>query len=152
MKRYFFLGIVGFLIVISGIPIVNGAEKNEYLSPFTHSGFYLSLKEGFNLNWEFETYNNSFQATVRIDDSEGYFIYLATAEVEGSGVYIIPKDDSYYITLWNNDPSFIAGYIRFTYNEPPLSISSFIPLILIGIITITVFIRGISVVKGRRKF
>ena len=150
MKRCFILGIVGLLVVISSIPIVYGAEKNERLTPFTHSAFYLSLTEGFSLNWEFETNNNSFQATVRIDDSEGYYIYLATAEVEGSGTYIIPKDDTYYITLWNNDPSLITGYIRFSYNDPPLSISSFFPPLLMGIIAITVLIRCRSVVKRRR--
>ena len=149
MKKQAFLGVIGIFLLISGIPVVNGAEKDVYLSSFSHFGFYLSLEEGFDLDWEYETYNNSFLATVRIDDSEGSYTYLATTNVEGSGIYTIPKTDKYYITLWNQDPGMINGYIRFTYNEPPLSIPSFMPLLLMGIIALTVLLKCRNIVKKR---
>lgn len=128
LKKWFLIGIVGLLFFMPVIPSARGAEKNEYLDPFTFYGFHVSLKEGFSLNWEFETYNDAFQANVRIDDSEGHFTNLGNG-VAGSGVYLVPKDDSYFITLYNIDPGVISGYIRFSYNDPPRAISSFFPLI-----------------------
>ena len=140
MKKYFLMGLLGLLIIIPSIPIVKGAEKDVYLNPFTHYGFYVSLPNGFTLNWEFETHNNSFLANVRIDDSEGHYSNLANGVEQGSGSYPITKDDSYYITLYNIDGNMISGYIRFTYNDPPLTISGFIPLLMIGIIGLLILI------------
>jgi hypothetical protein len=130
MKRCYAL-LVSILLIFLPIKFVQGAERTEYLSAFTWTNFSLTLPNNFNLNWEFETYNSSFQATVRIDDPDGYFQNLITA-VTGSGVYTTTKEGKYTITLLNSDS--VGGYILFTYNEPAQAIPGSIPLILVGII------------------
>lgn len=140
MKKHILLGVVMFLLALP-IPYVIGADRTEYLSPYAWTNFSLTLTEGFKLNWEFETYNSSFQALVRIDDPDGYFENLITAE-SGSGVYVTTKEGKYTITLLN--PGSVGGYIRFTYSEPTHAIPSFIPLLVIGIIITSVVIKGLN--------
>lgn len=136
MKKYLLMGVLSLLVIIPCISVVKGAEKDEYLGPYAWTNFAITLPEGFTLNWEYETYDNSFLATVRIDDPEGHFENLIIGEVSGSGSYSITKEGKHTITLLNSDS--IGGNIRFTYNEP--SISGFFPLLIIGIIGISVLI------------
>ncbi len=148
MKRHCTLAV--FILFLSlPMTLVHGAERTEYLSAFAWTNFSLTLPEGFNLNWEFETYNSSFQALVRIDDPDGYFENLITAE-SGSGVYVTTKEGKHTITLLN--PGTVGGYIHFTYNEPAPAIPGYIPLILIGIIGIFAVLKSHAfIVKRKRK-
>ena len=136
MKKYLLMGFLSLLVIIPCISVAKGAEKDVYLDPFAWTNFAVSLPEGFTLNWEFETYDNPFMASVRIDDPEGYFEILIFGEVSGSGIYSITKGGKYTITLFNSDS--VGGNIRFTYNEP--TISGFFPLLIIGIIGLSVLI------------
>jgi len=136
MKKYLLIGFLSLVVIIPCISVVKVAEKDAYLGPGTWTNIALTLTEGFTLNWEFETYDNPFLASVRIDDPEGYFEILIIGEVSGSGTYLTTKQGEFTITLLNSD--IVGGNIRFTYNEP--SISGFFPLIIIGIIGVSVLI------------
>jgi hypothetical protein len=132
MKRNILLGAILLLLLFLFPAIsVQAAEKTEFLSIGQWTQINLTLPQGFNLNWEFETYNNSFSALVRIDDLDGYYENLITAE-SGSGVYVAEKQGAYIITLLNAGS--VGGYIRFTYNEPLPIISGYLPLLILGII------------------
>jgi len=145
MKRHCALAVFILLLTLP-MTVVYGAERTEYLSPFAWVHISLNLPEGFNLNWEFETYNSAFQALVRIDDPDGYFENLITAE-SGSGTYVTTKGGKYTITLMNAGS--VGGYIHFTYNEP--AIPGFIPLILIGIIGIFVVFKSLRFITKRKR-
>jgi hypothetical protein len=146
MKKNCVLAVFILLLTLP-MTVVHGAERTEYLSPFAWTNFSLTLPEGFNFNWEFETYNSSFQALVRIDDPDGYFENLITAE-SGSGVYVTTKEGKYTITLLN--PGSVGGYIHFTYNDPA-AIPGSIPLILIGIIGIFVVLKSHGFIAKRKR-
>lgn len=147
MKRNCALAVFIILLTLP-MTVVHGAERIEYLSPYSLKSFSLTLPESFNLNWEFETYNSTFQALVRIDDPDGYFENLITAE-SGSGLYVTTKEGKYMITLLNTGS--VGGYIHFTYNDPA-AIPGSIPLILIGIIGIFVVLKSHGfIVKRKRK-
>lgn len=130
------MGILSLLVIIPCISVARGAEKDVYLGIGGWTNFAVSLPEGFTLNWEFETYDSPFHASVRIDDPEGYFENLLIGEVSGSGTYLTTKQGEFTITLLNSD--IVGGNIRFTYNEP--TISGFFPLLIIGIIGLSVLI------------
>lgn len=132
MKRNILLGAI-LLLLLFLFPVISvqAAEKTEYLSIGQWTQINLTLPQGFNLNWEFETYNNSFSALVRVDDPDGYYENLITAE-SGSGVYVTEKQGAYIITLLNAGSA--GGYIRFAYNEPLPVISGYLPLLILGII------------------
>jgi hypothetical protein len=136
MKKYLLMGFLSLLVIIPCISVAKGAEKDVYLSPMAWTNFAVTLPEGFTLNWEFETYDNPFLASVRIDDPEGYFENLIIGAVSGSGTHLTTKGGKHTITLLNSGS--VGGNIRFTYNEP--SISGFFPLIIIGIIGLSFLI------------
>lgn len=130
-KRTLLVGIVLLWFFLIPTTCVQAAEKTQYLSIGQWIQINLTLAQDFNLNWEFETYNNSFQALVRIDDPDGYYENLITAE-SGSGVYVAEKQGDYIITLLNCGLG--GGYIHFTYSEPLPAISGYLPLVIIGVI------------------
>ncbi len=149
MKRNILLGAI-LLLLLFLFPAINvqAAEKTEYLSNGQWTQINLTLPQGFNLNWEFETYNNSFPALVRIDDPDGYYENLITAE-SGSGVYIAEKQGAYIITLLNAGS--VGGYIRFTYNEPLPVISGYLPLLMCGYIIFYLLFGCIGILFAIKK-
>ena len=86
------------------VPQVRSMERIDEIIFLTHGSsnqFYVSLEKGEVISWEFETYDNSFLATLTFSLDSLEFICIE--KEEGSYTIEIDETNYYHFGVFNRD-------------------------------------------------
>jgi hypothetical protein len=158
MKSISKIVLIGILVILglSYTALGSGYRDTEFLSYEESTYYEIEMIVGDNLTWSFETYNFEFKVYVQIDNTE-----LSNGRTSDSGIWYPTYNDTFYIVFVNVDtPSFREGFIDIYYevnsdiipsDSTKKNISSFNPLIIIGIIWCISGTSAITIKKKRLK-
>ena len=129
-----------WLMSLFFIPNVNGMDRREETVYLTHGSsdqFVISLEKGEDISWKFETFNNSFLATLTI--SLYSLEFVCTEKEKGSYTIDIDETNSYLFGIYNQDT--IDGYVHYIIEDKELDISGYSLFLILGIIGIVIIVK-----------
>ena len=129
------------------VPQVRSMERIDEIIFLTHGSsnqFYVSLEKGEVISWEFETYDNSFLATLTFSLDSLEFICIE--KEEGSYTIEIDETNYYHFGVFNRDD--VDGYVHYIIENRESSISSYPIIFIFGIIGIFI---AVKIVRRRYK-
>lgn len=132
------------LISVFIVPKANGMDRREetiFLTHGTSDQFIIPLESGEEITWKFETFNNSFLATLIVSLYSPEFICID--KEEGSYTIDIDETNDYLFGIYNQDN--VDGYVHYIIENKKFNISSYPLFVLLGIIGI------IIIAKAKRK-